>query len=134
MAQEVTRLLVAAAAHGTRSASCVDGRGQHVTIESVHVCPAADVGKTKRVRASYRVRVQGEGDTRACGKPGDCSWREPKTSEHTFELAFVPQGGGMAIEVPKSVPGIDDMTPLDREHDGDCYGESDPFVPATLKR
>ena len=129
---EVTRLLTMAAAHGTRSAACADGPGTHVTVDEVLVCPIDRQQREIVVAAGYRVTRTAEGDTRTCG---DCSWTDPRSSTHETKLRFSRTGahGAFRIDLPALLPGIADMTPLDRKHEGDCYGRIGPFVPADVE-
>ncbi|MEM7159198.1 MAG: hypothetical protein AAF799_40550 [Myxococcota bacterium] len=133
--QEVSRLLTAAAAHGTRSAACVDGRGHRLAINDLLVCPAApDTGDTI-VDVFYQVATYPEGDTRGCREPGDCEWLTPTSVDVETKLRFRPgktKGQGtLVLEGP--VPGFpDDSTPLSEAHDGNCYGRSPAFTPAEI--
>ncbi|MEX1369499.1 MAG: hypothetical protein AB1Z98_40605 [Nannocystaceae bacterium] len=135
--QEVTRMLTAAAAHGTRSAACVDGPGQRLAINDVLVCPAAPDGGDIVVKAFYRVVTYPEGDTRGCAQPGrDCSWLEPSASEHLVDLRLRrgkdPSRARLVVD-PGPLPGFpEDSTPLSETHDGNCYAQSPAFVPAEL--
>lgn len=134
--QEVARLLWAAAAHGTRSAACVDGRGHRLAINDLLVCPAAPQAGDTMVDVFYQVATYPEGDTRMCNQPGaDCSWLTPTATEHTISLRLRPSKDGATgtlVDVPP-LPGFpEDMTPLDQEHSGNCYGSSPAFSPAAV--
>ncbi len=134
--QEVSRLLTAAAAHGTRSAACVDGQGARLAINDLLVCPAAPADDHVVVQAFYVVTRYPEGDTRSCGNPAvDCSWLDPSSTEHLVELRFRRKGktGQGTLVDPGGLPGFPpETTPLAETHDGDCYGDSPPFVAATI--
>lgn len=134
--QEVTRLLAAAAAHGTRSAACVDGRGQRLAVNDILVCPAAPEAGDTIVDAFYQVATYPEGDTRGCAQPdADCSWLEPSASEHQVTLRLRPgKDGHVSLVDLAALPGFPaDATPLAEVHDGNCYGQSPAFEPRPLK-
>lgn len=133
--QEVTRMLTAAAAHGTRSSACVDGPGQRLAINDVLVCPAAPQGDDVVVKTFYRVVTYPEGDTRGCGQGRDCSWLTPTASEHLVELRLRRGKDPSVANLvdPGPLPGFpSDSTPLGEPHDGNCYGKSPAFVPAEI--
>lgn len=129
--EEVTRLLTVAGTHATRSAACVDGPGQRVTIDEILVCPLAPDGARRSFGVTYRVATWDEGGRQVCA--GKCP---PVTAEHTFhriDVAFAPGKGGHVIEPPSVVPGLPlDATPVTTAHDGDCYGNSPAFEPRPL--
>ncbi|MCA9654108.1 MAG: hypothetical protein KC501_29565, partial [Myxococcales bacterium] len=133
--QEVTRLLTAAAAHGTRSSACVDGPGARLAINDVLVCPAAPQGGDVVVKVFYQVVTYPEGDTRGCGQGRDCSWLTPTASEQLVELRLrkgKDPARGTLVD-PGPLPGFpEDATPLGEAHDGNCYGKSPAFVPAEI--
>lgn len=133
--QEVTRLLVAAAAHGTRSRACVDGPGQRLAVNDVLVCPAPPQGDDVVVKVFYQVVTYPEGDTRGCGDARDCSWLTPTASDHLVDLHLrrgKDPARGTLVD-PGPLPGFpDDATPLGDLHDGNCYGKSPAFVPAEI--
>jgi hypothetical protein len=129
--EEVSRLLTVAGTHATRSAACVDGPGQRVTIDEVLVCPLAPDGTRRPFGVTYRVTTWNEGGRQVCA--GKCP---PVEGEHTFhrvDVTFAPGKGGHVIEPPKSLPGLPlDATLVTTEHDGDCYGKSPAFEPQPL--
>lgn len=129
--EEVTRLLTVAGTHATRSAACVDGPGQRVTIDEILVCPLAPDGTRRSFGVTYRVTTWDEGGRQVCA--GKCP---PVEAEHTFhriDVAFAPGKGGHVIEPPATVPGLPlDATPVTTAHDGDCYGNSPAFEPRPL--
>lgn len=130
--QEITRMLHAAAAHGTRSAACVDGPGQRLAVNDILVCPAAPDGDDVVVQVFYELVTYREGDTRGCSRGQDCSWLDPSATEHLIELrlrrsAKDPKRGTLVD--PGPLPGFpDDATPLGEAHQGNCYGESPAHV------
>ena len=130
LTEEVTRLHTRAAAHATHSRACVDGPGVRVAATDVLVCPAAGNGSDLVVSAFYRMARYPEGDTRGCGTGGrDCDWLTPTVTEHRAELRFETDGKGRArLRVPATLPGMEDGTPLDAVHDGNCYGKSPAFA------
>ena len=133
--QEVTRLLTAAAAHGTTSAACVDGRGHRLAVNDILVCPAAPDNGDTVVNLFYQVATYPEGDTRGCKEPGDCEWLTPSSTDVLTKLRFRPgkkkNHGMLVLEAP--LAGFpEDATPLSQEHDGNCYGRSPAFVPAEI--
>lgn len=132
--EEVTRMLTVASTHATRSAACVDGPGQRVTIDEILVCPLRPDGQRRPFGVTYRVTTWDEGGRQVCA--GKCP---PVVPEHTFhrtDVVFAPrsQKDGHAIEPPTSlVPGLPpDATPVTAAHDGDCYGESPAFAPRPI--
>jgi len=129
--EEVTRLLTVAGTHATRSAACVDGPGQRVTLDEILVCPLGRDGARRSFGVTYRVSTWDEGGRQACA--GKCP---PVEAEHTFhriDVAFVAGKGGFVIEPPKAVPGLPlDATALTAAHDGDCYGPSAAFEPRAI--
>lgn len=151
LTEEVTRLLVKAASHATSSRSCIDGPGNHLVVGRVLVCPADETKDVVTVDASYRVTWWAEGDTRGCRhrKRGPQTanqkkrrWPDrcrglPAITEYRARFHFKRQGKAYRIEIPDALPGIDTdrhrMTPLDKAHDGGCYGKSGPFVPAPIE-
>jgi hypothetical protein len=126
---EVSRLLTMAAAHATRSAACVDGPGTRTTVDEILVCPARD-DQDVIMAVSYRVGSYHEGDSRACGA-NDCGWLKPDFQSHRTQVRFerLSAPGHVRVRIPASLPGIAEMTPLDQQHEGDCYGQVGPFVP-----
>lgn len=129
--EEVTRLLTVAGTHATRSAACVDGPGQRVTLDEILVCPLGRDGARRAFGVTYRVTTWDEGGRQVCA--GKCP---PVEAEHTFhriDVAFVPHKDGFAIEPPKTLPGLPlDATPVTAAHDGDCYGPSAAFEPRAI--
>lgn len=133
-AGEVARLLTRAAAHSTKSSACVDGPGERVVVDQILVCPGRSTRSLATMRARYQVIRQGEGDTRMCARqPGGCSWTRPRATTHHAVFTFVRKKGGYQIQLPGTVPGMKDATPLNRAHDGGCYGKSGPFTPLVLQ-
>ncbi len=134
LTREVSRLLITAAAHSTRSSACVDGPGTRVAVDRILVCPKRVRADRAEVEASYRVGRFAEGDTRMCGaRPGGCAWLKPRFSEHLTTFRFAGKAKVLRIQLPKKVPGFPDMTALDKKHKGGCYGESAPFAPVDVK-
>jgi hypothetical protein len=129
--EEVTRLLAVAGTHATRSAACVDGPGQRVTLDEILVCPLGPDGARRPFGVTYRVTTWDEGGRQTCA--GKCPPVEP---EHTFQridVTFAPGKDGYVIEPPKSVPGLPlDATAVTAAHDGDCYGSSPAFAPRAI--
>ena len=134
-AEEVTRLLVKAAAHATSSGACVDASGERVVVDQILVCPGRSSEDSAVFHTRYRVTRTGEGDTRMCSRePGGCSWTKPVSTQHFAELRFTGRGGTYRIEIPPKVPGMEDATPLGQVHEGGCYGKSPAFVPQAVKK
>ena len=134
--QEISRLLVAATAHATTSGACVDGPGKRITADEILVCPTATKdADTRAFKVAYRITVRPEGDTRGCGGSLEACGMNPTSSRHDAELSFKKAKRGWLIQIPDALPGIEGMTALGEEHDGDCYGTSSPFKPivTTLK-
>jgi len=133
--EEVTRMLTIASTHATRSAACVDGPGQRVTIDEILVCPLRPDGARRPFGVTYRASTWDEGGRQVCA--GKCP---PAVAEHTFhriDVVFAPhasKGDGHVIEPPSTVlPGLPlDATPLTAAHDGDCYGKSPAFEPRPI--
>ncbi len=126
--EEVTRLLTVAGTHATRSAACVDGPGQRVTLDEILVCPLAPDGTRRRFGVTYRVTTWDEGGRQVCA--GKCPPVEPEYAFHRLDVTFAPGKDGYVIEPPKSVPGLPlDASAVTAAHDGDCYGKSDAFAP-----
>ena len=131
--EEVTRLLVKAAAHATRSSACVDGPGERVVVDQILVCPGRINKARALLYARYLVTRTREGDTRMCGRlPSGCSWTKPVATFHHAAFEFSAHGRGYRILLPSKVPGLEDATPLSKSHNGGCYGKSGPFVPRTV--
>lgn len=129
--EEVTRLFTVAGTHATRSAACVDGPGQRVTLDEILVCPLAPDGPRRRFGVTYRVTTWEEGGGQVC--PGKCPPVEPQHTFHRVDVTFAPRDGGYAIEPPKSLPGLPfDATAVTAPHDGDCYGKSPAFEPRPI--
>lgn len=129
--EEVTRLLTVAGTHATRSAACVDGPGQRVTLDEILVCPLGRDGARKSFGVTYRVTTWDEGGRQVCA--GKCPPVEAQHSFHRIDVAFVAGKGGFVIEPPKEVPGLPlDATALTAAHDGDCYGPSAAFEPRAI--
>jgi hypothetical protein len=129
--EEVSRLLTVAATHATRSAACVDGPGQRVTIDEILVCPLGPDGTRRPFGVTYRVSTWEEGGRRVCS--GKCPPVEPEHSFQRIDVAFAAAGKAYVIELPKAVPGLPlDATPVGTAHDGDCYGESPAFEPRPI--
>jgi hypothetical protein len=124
--EEVTRLLTVAGTHATRSAACVDGPGQRVTLDEILVCPLAPDGVRRPFGVTYRVTTWDEGGRQVCA--GKCPPVVPEHTFHRIDVTFAPAKGGYVVEPPKSVPGLPlDATPVTTAHDGDCYGPSPAF-------
>jgi len=132
LTEEVTRLLATAAAHATRSSACVDGPGTRATVSDLLVCRIGNDPGGVDVSVSYTVTLHPEGDTRGCNRVRDCDWLEPARSDHCVVLHFTRADQRATLQLPSSLPGLDG-TPLDRAHDGDCYGPSGPFVPRPVE-
>jgi hypothetical protein len=156
LTEEVTRLLSKAASHATKSSACVDGPGMRVAVDQVLVCPVRQDRNLVTVDAIYRITRWAEGDTRRCGRrqlqlksdkddsetkpernqPDLCSGT-PAVSKHRMRFSFKRKGKNFRIEVPKKIQGFSgpwvNMTPLDKVHNGGCYGKSGPFVPARIR-
>ena len=130
--EEVTRLLTVAGTHATRSAACVDGPGQRVTLDEILVCPLAPDGTRRPFGVTYRVSTWEEGGRRVCD--GKCPPVEPAHTFHRIDVVFVPHKDGHVIELPKStLPGLPlDASALAAAHDGDCYGKSPAFEPRPI--
>jgi hypothetical protein len=129
--EEVSRLLTVASTHATRSAACVDGPGQRVTIDEILVCPLAPDGTRRPFGVTYRVTTWDEGGRRACA--GKCPPVEPEHTFHRVDVAFRSEKGKHVIEPPKSLPGLPlDTTSITAAHDGDCYGPSPAFDPRPI--
>jgi hypothetical protein len=130
--EEVSRLLTVAGTHATRSAACVDGPGQRVTLDEILVCPLAPDGTRRPFGVTYRVTTWEEGGRRVC-PGGKCPPVEPEQTFHRVDVAFEPEGGKYVIELPKSLPGLPlDSTSITTAHDGDCYGPSPAFEPRPI--
>lgn len=126
--EEVTRLLTTAGTHATRSAACVDGPGQRVTIDEILVCPLRPDGARRPFGVTYRVTTWDEGGCR-----GKCPPVEPSYEFQRLDVTFAPGNDGHVVEPPAAVPGLPlDASPVTAKHDGDCYGESPAFVPRPL--
>jgi hypothetical protein len=129
--EEVTRLLTVAGTHATRSAACVDGPGQRVTLDEILVCPLGPDGARRPFGVTYRVTTWDEGGRQVCA--GKCPPVEPEHTFHRLDVTFAPGKDGYVIEPPKSVPGLPlDATAVTTAHDGDCYGKSDAFAPRAI--
>lgn len=130
--EEVTRLLTVAGTHATRSAACVDGPGQRVTLDEILVCPLGRDGARRPFGVTYRVTTWDEGGRQVCA--GKCPPVEASHTFHRVDVAFVPHKDGFAIEPPKSLlPGLPlDATAVTAAHDGDCYGPSAAFEPRVI--
>jgi hypothetical protein len=129
--EEVTRLLTVAGTHATRSAACVDGPGQRVTLDEILVCPLGPDGARRPFGVTYRVATWDEGGRQVCA--GKCPPVEPEHTFHRIDVAFVPGKGGYVIEPPKSVSGLPlEATAVTAAHDGDCYGSSPAFEPRAI--
>ena len=129
--EEVTRLLTVAGTHATRSAACVDGPGQRVTLDEILVCPLAPDGTRRMFGVTYRVTTWDEGGRQVFD--GKCPPVVPEHTFHRIDVTFAPGKGGYVIEPPKSVPGLPlDATAVTAAHDGDCYGKSDAFEPRAI--
>jgi hypothetical protein len=76
--EEVTRLLTVAGTHATRSAACVDGPGQRVTLDEILVCPLGRDGARKSFGVTYRVTTWDEGGRQVCA--GKCPPVRPSTA------------------------------------------------------
>lgn len=129
--EEVTRLLTVAGTHATRSAACVDGPGQRVTLDEILVCPLGRDGDRRPFGVTYRVTTWDEGGRQVCA--GKCPPVEPEHTFHRIDVAFVAGKGGFVIEPPLQVPGLPlDATVVTAAHDGDCYGPSAAFEPRPI--
>jgi hypothetical protein len=129
--EEVTRLLTVAGTHATRSAACVDGPGQRVTLDEILVCPLGPDAARRPFGVTYRVTTWDEGGRQMCA--GKCPPVEPEHTFHRIDVTFVPGKGGHVIEPPKSLPGLPlEATAVTAAHDGDCYGKSDAFEPRPI--
>jgi hypothetical protein len=130
--EEVTRLLTVAGTHATRSAACVDGPGQRVTLDEILVCPLAPDGARRPFGVTYRATTWNEGGGQVCA--GKCPPVVPEQTFHRIDVAFVQQKGGWVIEAPKAaLPGLPlEATVVTKEHDGDCYGKSAAFEPRPI--
>jgi len=134
LTEEVSRLLIKAAAHATRSGACMDGPGTRVAVDEILVCPKRVRDGKAVVEANYRVGRFNEGDTRMCGRgPNACGWLKPTFSEHLASFTFTGKGKVLRLTIPVKLPGLPGMTALDKTHRGGCYGDSGPFVPVTIK-
>ena len=136
--KEIQRLLDEAAAHASASSACMDGPGMRMTVDQVAVCRGPRHGRRWQYYVRYRVTRSREGDTRMCGRrPGNCAWRIPVSSVHYAVLAFsLLRHRRMRIVIPKvsALSGLEDATPLDKPHNGRCYGKRGPFKARTLRR
>jgi hypothetical protein len=122
-AAEVARLLSLAAAHATRSNACVDGGGERVLVDEVLTCEGRRSESEVQIEARYRVtRIE------------EHSAHDPEvaTYEYTFAFRRSAADGPYRIVMPGVLPGIELVTPLGAEHDGECYGKIGPFVPADV--
>jgi hypothetical protein len=132
--EEVTRLLTVASTHATRSAACVDGPGQRVTIDEILVCPLRPDGPRRPFGVTYRVTTWDESGGQICA--GKCPPVVPEHTYHRIDVTFGPRPhkDGHAIEPPTSLlPGLPpDATPVTAVHDGDCYGPSPAFEPRPI--
>lgn len=130
--EEVSRLLTIAGTHATRSAACVDGPGQRVTLDEILVCPLGPDGTRRPFGVTYRVTTWEEGGRQVC-PGGKCPPVEAEHTYHRIDVAFRSEAGKHVLDVPSSVPGLPlDATPVTAAHDGDCYGSSPAFVPQPL--
>jgi len=136
--KEIQRLLDEAAAHASWSSACMDGPGKRMTVDQVAVCRGPRHGRRWQYYVRYRVTRSREGDTRMCGRrPGDCAWRIPVSSVQYTVLSFsLLRHRRMRIVLPKvsALSGLEDATPLDKPHNGRCYGKRGPFKARTLRR
>jgi len=129
--EEVTRLLTVVGTHATRSAACVDGPGQRVTLDEILVCPLGNDGARRKFGVTYRVTTWEEGGRQTCA--GKCPPVVPEHTFHRIDVGFAPGKSGHVIELPKSLPGLPlDATAVTAAHDGDCYGKSDAFEPRAI--
>ena len=88
------------------------------------------------VRVRYGSVTEEGGGMQAC-TGGACAPPKPRWGIGEISIRFAPVTGGYKMTVPEKWPAVDTsfspMTPLDREHDGKCYGKSPPFSPAVVK-
>lgn len=127
LTEEVSRLLIKAAAHSTSSSACVDGPGERVAVDQILVCPGRVNDDRATVQVSYRVGRFPEGDTRMCGGPNRCDWSKPSHSQQQTTLQFSGKAKTLRLQLPAALPGLAGMTALDKHHKGGCYGPSGPF-------
>ncbi|MCK5798712.1 MAG: hypothetical protein KAI47_16080 [Deltaproteobacteria bacterium] len=136
-AQELRRLLAEAAAHASQSSACKDGPGLRVTVDQIKACRGPRRGRQIAYHVRYRVTHTREGDTRGCGRrPGDCSWTRPVSSTHYATNAFPRlRENRVRVVIPKpaTLSGLKNATPLDKPHNGGCYGKRKPFRPHILR-
>jgi len=127
---EVTELLHAATDHATRSSACVDGRGEIASVDGISLGMATHTFLGVTATIAYTAVVRHVGDTRGCGRRGNCAEAFPteRTSE-TMTLRFRRAWGGYRLVVPDEIPGLHLKTPLDRVHDTDCHGKRPAWRP-----
>lgn len=135
VAGEVRRLLRVIAARGSRSGGCFDGfGGAQVRLTEheswIHDQSADGFAVSVRFRLT-RTRLCG--DTR--GQPGGCA---PSAHDIDGCLRVAFERGdddGYRLVVPERLAGLRTlmMTPLDRTHDGSCFGKSGAFRPRTIR-
>lgn len=133
---ELDRLLAAASAHASESSGCIDGPGEKTTLTLLRVDAAPSKG-VRWVRIRYGAMSEEERGAAECSGGSACAPPAPWWGIGEISIRFAPAGGGYEMTVPEKWPGIalqfSRMTPLDREHDGKCYGKSPPFSPAVVK-
>lgn len=128
--QELARLFKSAGRHATSSRACVDGMGRVTTIGKIAIAEQ----RADAVVVTYEVTVQQEGDTRRCSRqPEGCPWRTPVVTSQRATLVIETRDGKRYLAIPKSLPGLEAMGPLDKTWSTGCYGGVGKFVPAELK-
>lgn len=125
---ELGRLLAAASQHASSSGACYDGGGQKtdLTLLSVKALPPDDQGG-RTVRVLYGVVKEEQGGNMAC--PSGCAPTPPSWGMAEIDVVLEPATGGFRLRPPAKWPLLEGMTPLDREHDGRCFGKTPPYSP-----
>jgi hypothetical protein len=123
--EEIGRFLLTVSTHGTRSTSCIDGVGHRLRIDEIDVCPAGSAPERRKFDATFRLTSFPEGH-------GDAV--ETSTWHARVTFTFVANEDGYVLDAGIPIePFAMEVTPLDVPHDGDCYGKSQPFIPATIQ-